>query len=889
MNGPTSFHLLLCLIFGLLPTVDLLALDPERRAGQHAFRQWRIEEGLPQNSVRAIAQTPDDLLWIATHAGLTRFDGMAFDRVDGHAILESFHVYGLAVDADGALWIGTNGGGLLKWHRRRFEHFDTSDGLLSNSVLSLEILGDRLWIGTEDGGLALKVLSDETEGFQVWGPEQGVPAIAIHGLAPQADGSCIFATMGAGIFRIDPDRGDPDGQVQSLGEADGLPSPMTRDVVVDREGTLWVGGHAGLARHPNGFTAGAETTAAWETLTGPDGDTSYRVSELELDQDGNVWIGTLGDGVWRYDGSRIERLPQTAGRQLNIVWSLLEDREGHLWAGTLGGGLMQLFDGAVLPVGEPEGLGSRQAVAVHEAPDGVLWVATRNAGLRRYRDGAWLEPVTTDDGLSHNGAWGLDFAADGTVWTAGFAPALDHWTPQSTTSYTTADGIAVGRVLAVLVDRQGDVWISTSGGLNRLHDGELLHYTTADGLVHNQTLSLAEPPEGSSNGRIWIGSNGGLSVWDEDTGFTNFTAEQGLRNERVWSILPDAVDGAWIGTFGGGLHRLRGGRIDRVLNASHGLPSNDVTALVDDGLGFLWLGTTRGLARLPWDALHGDPRSVTADRLPVLSLDVRDGMRSAEAYGGQPIGIRSRTGDLWFATLDGMVRIDPTAVESPPPPRIVIRDIQVDGASPEADGDGPPELPPDHRLISVSFTATTLAAPSRIRFRHRLMGLDETWRDLGSRRVVELSRLPAGDYGLEIEAADVQGQFHGQTTRFDFSVRPRFTQTRTFYGLAALLLVALGVGAQQLRVRRLRQREAELQRTAEEAIANVRTLSGMLPMCASCKNIRDDEGYWQGVETYISDHSEAAFSHGLCPTCSARTLEELNLLDKVTESSVQSS
>ena len=839
------------------------ALDPSRAAGQHAYRQWRIEEGLPQNTVRAIAQTPDDLLWIATHAGLTRFDGVAFERIEGHEVLESSHVYALVVDDRGHLWIGTNGGGLLRWDGQQFKHFDADrhPGLPSNSILALAEAQGRVWIGTEDGGVAVFEDGD----FRSWGTSEGIPTHAVHGLAPTDDGGCWLTSLGSGLFYI-----SPQGEVRSITANEGLPSNMARAVAVDREGHLWVGGHFGLARRDD---------RGWHHLTEQNAVIGDRISSLRFDRDGNLWIGTLGRGVGRWNGLAFEALTQTAGRQLDIVWNLFEDREGHIWIGTLGGGLVQLFDGPVLPIGEPEGLGARQAVALHQDTDGTLWIATRDSGFRRWRQGEWLPPITVDQGLSHNGSWGLDFGIDGSLWSATFSPSLDRLhTDGRATVLTSADGLGSGRFLAVLADRHGDVWVSTSGGLGRLHDGRITTYTTDDGLVHNQTLCLTEPPPGSSNGRVWIGTNGGFSVWSEQDGFRSFTMKDGLRNDRIWSILPDAEDGAWIGTFGGGLHRLRGGRIDLVLNVSHGLPSNDVTALVDDDRGYLWLATTRGLARLPWEVLDRPADEVLAQPLPVLNLDVRDGMRSAEAYGGQPIGILADDGHLWFATLNGMVRIDPEAVETPPPPRVVIVEALVDGQRLESFTDF--ELDPDFRLLTVSFSASTLAAPSRIRFRHRLIGLDDTWRDLGSRRRIELPRLPAGDYQFELEASDVQGQFHGESTRFRFQVLPRFTQTRGFYFLAALGLIALGLAAQQWRVRRLRLRETELQQTAEEAIANVRTLRGMLPMCASCKNIRDDEGYWQALETYISDHSEAAFSHGLCPSCSSEYFPELETTDR---------
>ena len=124
-----------------------------------------------------------------------------------------------------------------------------------------------------------------------------------------------------------------------------------------------------------------------------------------------------------------------------------------------------------------------------------------------------------------------------------------------------------------------------------------------------------------------------------------------------------------------------------------------------------------------------------------------------------------------------------------------------------------------------------------------------------------------GRYTFEVMASDELGRWTGEPTTFGFTVRPRFTQTRAFLVLSALALIALGFGAQQLKVHRLRRRQIELDRIAREAVAQAKVLSGLLPTCACCKKIRDDEGYWNELEVYIDQHSEASFSHGLCPSC----------------------
>ena len=872
MRLPSSVHsesplrrrhdLIAALVLLLCPALAVHGLDPSRGASQYAYHYWSLAEGLPQNTVRAMAQTPEGLLWLSTHAGLHRFDGVAFTPLaEPHEILSRFHVYSLATDHDGALWIGTNGGGLLRRNDGTYTHFSPDDGFPGRVILDIAIRGDRVWIATESDG----VIAVDGREVRQWSDAHGLPAGTIHNLAVDQEGACWAAVLGHGLFRI-----GPDGEVVATGLEDGLLSSMPRAVHADDDGTLWVGFHRGFSRLRQG---------EWRHWTPSTGFPDSMVSRIRRDRDGNLWIATLGSGLLRLsaDEETVEPV-DTPPYRLDDLWALLEDRSGSLWLGTLASGLGRLSDGRVRTIGAPEGLAGEQLNSLAEGPDGTIWATTNSSGLQRLRGRDMPPAVTSEHGLSSNGGWGLAFDSQGDLWVATMRPGLDHISASGVRTYTTEDGIGPGRLLGVYVDRRDRVWVTGDSGLVRLDPAEspgaprrLRRYTTADGLAHDQTGHLSQALPGAEDQRLWIGGNGGVSVWDEDDRFANYTAADGLINERVWSIAPDGEGGAWIGTFGGGLHRLRDGKIRRILGAEHGLPSNDVTAIVDDGAGYAWLATTRGLARLPWHDLRRETRPA------VLVLDSSDGMRSAEIYGGSPRGIRASDGHLYFVSRKGFSQVDPSRIDIAAPPKLSFHRAELDGKPLHLSSDL--VLAPSFRRLAVSVVAESVALPSRVPLRYRLVGLEkgeDTWLPLAGRRV-ELSRLPPGEYTLEVEAADAEGTFHENPAVLAFTVEPRFRDTKTFALLTALLFVAAGVGAQQWRVRLLRARQAELQAAVDEAVAKVRALRGLLPICASCKNIRDDEGYWQGVETYITEHADVAFSHGLCPTCSETYLREFGL------------
>ncbi|MEM8932900.1 MAG: two-component regulator propeller domain-containing protein, partial [Acidobacteriota bacterium] len=568
-----------------------------------------------------------------------------------------------------------------------------------------------------------------------------------------------------------------------------------------------------------------------------------------------------GDGVWRFS-----RRSELRASSREVVWEIVEDGEGSVWWGTLGGGLHQLVDAPAVTFGHRDGLDGHRPLAVLPSPTGGLDVTTRGGGVLHF-DGERFRRL--DDDWAAVNAWSLDYDGDGGLWLATTAPSLDHIVEgRLHRRYTHADGLGPGRVLTVHVDRRDAVWTATSSGLARIRDGVVEMWTTADGLVHDSVLTLTSGEDGT----LWIGTRHGLSTFDGER-FTNLgvDGEHGLRNGSVWAALPRADGSAWVGTFGGGLHRIVDGRTDGVVTVRDGMPSNDITTIVLDETGHLWLATTRGLAWVPEAAVidYLDGRLST---LPIRVLDSRHGLTSAEFFGGQPIGIQHE-GSLWFVHLDGLTRVDPSRLRDRDAPDVVFTRLEVDGVVVEA---GPQSLPPGPHTLAFRWAAATLDSPERHRFRYRLDGFEQAWSEPVDDRAIRYTNVGSGDYAFEVQASDDRGRFVDSIRSIRIVVEPRFTETTAFYALVGLALVAVGVGIQQVRVWRLRRRQAELSRVAHEAVAKVRTLRGLLPMCASCKKVRDDAGYWNQIEVFLDTHSEAELSHGLCPECMADSWAELD-------------
>jgi signal transduction histidine kinase len=362
-------------------------------------------------------------------------------------------------------------------------------------------------------------------------------------------------------------------------------------------------------------------------------------------------------------------------------------------------------------------------------------------------------------------------------------------------------------VRCFLEDRAGNVWIGTiGGGLTRVApDGTLRVFTSADGLSSERVIALAEAPDGA----IWIGSSGGGLTRMADGRFRVFTTKDGLSSDRVMCLQVDPDGTVWAGTSGGGLNRVREGKIASV-TTREGLFNDLVQVILDDGRGSLWMTSNKGVFRVARAELEAvaDGRAAT---LRSVAFGTSDGMRSASAAGGQqPAGFVAADGRLWFPTYRGIAVIDPERVRSSGKnPRVVIEEVLVDGHP--VDPGQPLVLPPGAERIQIHYTALTLLAPDRVRFRVLLEGLDSEPVEVGRRRIAYYTNLPSGSFVLPRHR-------HGRRRRLerpggDAPVPKEAARPGGVVVLdvpAILLVAAAAWGAARLRITRLRAREAEL-------------------------------------------------------------------------------
>jgi PAS domain S-box-containing protein len=764
-------------------------LDPSKFITQYVHEVWTTENGLPQNSVLAAAQTPDGYLWFGTESGLARFDGVRFITFDRRNTpsLKSDEVNVLLVDRRGDLWIGTHGGGLTV-----LSHgiFTSRGGLANDSVQALyeDERGD-LWIGTDGGGLSRL----RNGRFEAYTRRDGLADNAVFSLCGDRKGGFWIGTH-SGLSHW------ADDHFTTKTKKDGLPGDSIRSLYLDRGGALWIGtSRDGLARLDGNGIA---------TYTTKNGLSNNQIWSIMEDTAGSLWLGTGGGGINRFRNGEFSRFTVKEGFSGDDVWAILEDREGSLWIGSAGGGLNRLRNGTFSAQGVPEGLASDITLPIYQDREGAVWVGTSDAGVNRLQDGK-VTALTTRDGLADNQVFSITQDGSGDHW-FGTRHGLSRLSHGTFTSFAGGNGLPNEPVHCTYTDSKGVLWVGTRGGLSYFSAGRFSTYTVKNGLSDNDVLSISEDP---SDGALWIGTGNGLNHLANGN-FRIYNKRNGLSNDVVWSIAGSSDGSIWLGTNGGGLNRFKNG-VFTSFTTQDGLFDDAILQILIDGRGNLWLSCNRGVFSVSKEQLD----AFAAHRIQRISsrpFSAADGMRSRECNGGfQPAGWRLKDGKLAFPTMKGMAVVDPAklALNSVAPPVFVERAI-VDNREFAAGGTAEP--PPGKGQLEFQYTALSFIAPERIRFKYMLEGFDKDWVDAGARRTAYYTNIEPGNYRFRVMASNADGVWSRAEDVMPLTLRKHFYQTLPFALLEVCVFMMLFAGGYNLRLKQLRTRETKLLALVDE-------------------------------------------------------------------------
>jgi ligand-binding sensor domain-containing protein/signal transduction histidine kinase len=796
-------------------------------------------EGLSQNRVTQIVQDDQGFMWLATQHGVDRYDGYQFRmfKNDPHQTHSLCGVFMLSLFKDrlGTLWMGCEYG---------LDRFDPSTEIfvhhpigsdtvphLSDAVRHVyEDTKGILWLSTGHGLCKLDPKSGKTAWFRHSADDRlSLSSDDIKSSGEDRQGVFWVAT-GEGLDAFDLDTGRVTFHVP-------LREPHELSFYEDRHGIFWI-----LSASGNGLAVlDRQRGMVTRYLFGEDlpGLPLTGVIQMLEDRGGNLWLGTLSDGLLRFDRenarliryrndpSNPDSLPE------NRITTLVEDLEGNIWVG-LGATQPTFFTPRPPPFknlpfdsGNRANLGEKLVDVIFEDHEGVLWIGTTGALNRCDSTGRQCAHYAIPGRGVASDVLSLTEDGSGTLWvgtsgqglcrfdkTSGRCKMFRHASGNSST-------VSNDTISYLLIDREGILWLGTGDGLNEFDPVTERFVAYRDETAANsagQMWSMVEDHDGD----LWIGSQGsGLMKFDRKTQRLRAGAAA-VSNPYVSAVYIDRANTLWAGTFNG-LNRLdlSTGRATRYAE-ENGLASTKISCILEDANGDLWLSTNKGISKF-------DPKAGTSQ-----NFSIADGL-SGDLTGYNACW-KSKNGEMFFGGFAGATRFRPEDVSNDSyVPTVALTAFDLFGA-PVIVGPGSPlkrmigftnelVLTHDQNSFSFQFSALSFRNPSTNRYRYKLEGLDQSWHEVGSgQRVASYTTLPAGAYRFRVQAATARGRWSEPGRTIDITIQPAWWITWWFRGLIAMLLITAAVAVYLGRVReisrqflmRLEERVSERTRIARE-------------------------------------------------------------------------
>lgn len=734
--------LMLATLWVFMSGVPARASDPIPPATSLLRTHFTMEEGLPASVVGQMVQTHDGFLWLVINGvQLARFDGKNFQ------MFESPVVWSLAVAPNGDLWVG----GLQ--HLIRVPSSSLNQATLAEAVpyhpgpgkandvpIIYFTRNGVMWIGTSAG-----LFRYEGDKFVPVGPR-----VLIRYIDEAPDGNLLVITSQEFIEF----KGTEIVPHPKLAEQLEVKDNAIFQVLKDRRGNTWYCTGRGVSR---------ETGGRIEHLELLGGRGALRAFE---DPQGNIWIAKE-EGLFRATSAGFELV--AADMQAKAFYN---DRDGNVWVATNGDGLFRFKERAIRMFTTEDGLPNNVQMTVIAAHDGSIWSGANCGGLSRF-DGTRFQTFNDKNGLGNTCVWAIVEDANHDLWIGTWGGGAYHFRNGIFTQFSKKEGMADDRVTSIAAARDGSIWFATQNGLTRLRDGQFRTYKKADGLSANLIMRVLEDRDGV----IWVGGGEGVDRLVGD------------RFEKLTSVPKSLAAIPFGSDRDGGLFvffddatvtlRIDKAGVQRITELLAPV------GMIESEQGELWFRGNAVVRVPPGSFVRSRPHD---EPLDFETFSTADGLTSAEAtHPGQSMAL-SRDDKLWLATPKGLAMFDLSRLTlTNAKPSIYLKDVSIGRKTERAGREI--VLPPGTSHFEIHFAAVEISAPEKIRLQYRLDGVDSEWLDAPPNPVAIYSNIPVGQHALHIRASNRNGIWDRQGVVFMVTQQPYFYQTRWF--IAAM--VALGI------------------------------------------------------------------------------------------------
>ncbi len=764
---PTTYAVFCWLILAAVVLPLHLPAVSGFQAGDYLVENWRVSDGLPIDNVFCFTQTPDGYLWIGTYAGLVRFDGLEFEVMESPSAprLKNSLVWSLFAGQDGELWAGTFYG-IARYREGEFIFYNQAHGLPPGKIARIS--------GGAGGGIVAGITNQyrytfEKDTFKPLPPPLGLSRDDIIQSFELPGGETWFNTVSRGLLKKSGDilKGEP------------LNIPGTeiqvRQIIRDHAGNTWVATNKGLVEISGG-KRNLYTTA-------DSGLVHNNIFDILEDGEHNLWVGT-GSGLCLVTrgtggGLRFQTLLEN-----EYIQCIARDRENNIWIGTDGSGIMRLRKPMIRTYSREQGLDNMYVRCLHQDEDDVIWVGTND---RLYRfDGRRFIPVPIASGTLKNA---ITSDNNGNLW-IGTGSGLLKIQGKEEELFTREHGLPSNLVHALYTDSRDRIWIGTSAGIARYDGGTFSPFSGTGELQGALVRFIYE--DSSSN--IWVTTKKGIFRLEKGK-LDGEGVQSYLAGEPCTFVLEDNTDAGrfWFGTYDRGLWVSDSGTLTNI-DHRHGLIKGEFYRVVEDGSGYFWMNSNKGLLRVRKKELEQLVQE-KIDWVTCTPFGIGDGMLSVESYfspGGTLL--RTRDGELWTATKKGISVVVPSVVRVPEgAPEVLIKDVLLDGRSLIDKVEAKFLRSGWRRDLEIRFTAPNFTAPEYIRFKYRLEGVDEGWviPSLEDERRARYRDISPGSYRFRVIGCNRDGVWNGAGAVLSIRLAAPFFKSIWIKLILAVILMLL--------------------------------------------------------------------------------------------------
>jgi len=745
-------------------------------AQRYPFYNLNVENGLIQSQAMCMTQDQAGNLWIGTLGGLARFDGKEFTNYSVRNGMLNNSVDAVTADKDGNIWIG-GPAGLSVYNGKTFHHYklQQQENRSSNSSQEIKILNDTTWWRVF--GVLYRITKDKYTYVQTPGQGNVSAILAMPGGVWVAKNGDIYRLNGKKwdtlsfnlpqgamipyIYKIYQDKGKQIWLTTTNGlynvvQGKILPHPVYSPqlpylpqllgITEDNAGAIWIGTSSGAIKL-TGNNA--------QYYNKKNGLTDNTIFDVLTDAEGNIWLASDGQGIFRFSGTRFTGLDETMGLPSAQIMAIAADKSGKLFLGTYDAGLYTFDNGSVSPLSFPSNP-TPIITSMCYTHDSKLWIGTKGRGLWRY-DNIFTQYALPERKFPSNFITALYEDTAKRLW-IGFVDGAMVYERDTFRTILTKNS----SVEAFLTIGSDSVLMATEKKLLLYNNGTVSHFIT-NGVIDSSSVQCF-----TMRGReLWIGtSDNGVICYNLDTKRSySINKNNGLRSDFIYNIVVDNDRNIWLGT-GFGIHRV----------------------------------TTNG-NNLPTIAFFGKSQGIT-------------GMES-----NQNSVLKMHDGSIWFGTTNGALHYQPhSVVVSSHPTSIVMQSVKLPGENiietnyfdSTDNWYGVPyhlHLPYKKNNITFTFQAITLGADQQLQYRYRIDGLDAPWSDWSTTNSVTYSALPPGKYVFKVECNTADGQ-QTKDLEYPFEIITPFQKTKWFrfaiFGACILLGIVLQYIVNSRKQRRLK-------------------------------------------------------------------------------------